>query len=252
MAVLLRAGMRPPAAVYPAAMRASGDLRRRRLHLAHTRADLLAHGQHTNSQYKRPASGKTLAYTANRAGGAERFAAPAVHKSLDVDRARITPYDARLRAVDLTLLNTAEHHDAHTLDLLQTVPGIGKLLSLVLLYDLHAIDRLPRGQDVVSSCRLVQCATAAAGNRVGRAGTKIGHAPRTGAFAEAAVVFLRAHPPAQHSLARLETRHGQGHALPVRAPQLARAVYDRLKRHVVFAREQFFRREWRGAEAPSA
>ena len=159
-----------------------------------------------------------------------------------MDLARSTPYDARLRAVDLTLLNTAKHHDANTLDLLQTVPGIGKLLSLVLLSELHDIDRFPRGQDVVSSCRLVQCATAAAGNRVGSAGTKIGHAPRTGAFAEAAVLFLRDHPPAQHYLARLETRHGQGHALPVLAHQLARAVYDRLKRHVVFAREQFFQR----------
>ncbi len=50
IAVLLRGGMRPQAYVYPAQMRATRDLLRRRMHLAHKRAELLAHVPHTNSQ----------------------------------------------------------------------------------------------------------------------------------------------------------------------------------------------------------
>jgi transposase len=49
--------------------------------------------------------------------------------------------------------------------LLQTVPGIGKMLSLVLLDEIHQIDRFPRVQDFVSSCRLVKCARESAGKR---------------------------------------------------------------------------------------
>jgi transposase len=82
------------------------------------------------------------------------------------------------------------------------VPGIGTILRLVLLYDIHTIDRFPRVQDCVSSCRLVKCAKASAGKRYGTAGAKIGHASLKWAFSQAAVLFLRTNPAGQKSLAR--------------------------------------------------
>jgi len=88
-AVLLRGGMRPQAYVYPAAMRATRDLLRRRLHLTRQRAALLAHIQNTNSQYNLPEIGKKLAYKGHRDGVAERFPAPAAQKSVEVDLALI-------------------------------------------------------------------------------------------------------------------------------------------------------------------
>src|SRR5262249_49479109 len=130
MAALLRGGMLPQASVYPAQMRATRDLLRRRMHLAHKRAELPAHVPNTNSQYNLPAIGTKMAYKANREGVAERCADPAVQKSIAVDLALITSYDALLRDVELTIVKTARHHDANTLYLLQTVPGIGKMLSL--------------------------------------------------------------------------------------------------------------------------
>ncbi len=48
IAVLLRGGMVPQAYVYPAAMRATRDLLRRRMYLARKRAELLTHVQNTN------------------------------------------------------------------------------------------------------------------------------------------------------------------------------------------------------------
>jgi transposase len=85
VAVLLRGGMLPQAYVYPAEMRATRDLLRRRIHLMRKRAELLTHVQQTNSQYNLPEIGKKIAYTTNRTGVAERFADPAVHKSIEVD-----------------------------------------------------------------------------------------------------------------------------------------------------------------------
>src|SRR5919108_876793 len=71
IAALLRGGMLPQAYVYPAEMRATRDLLRRRMHLMRKRAELLAHVHNTKSQYNLPEIGKKIAYKANRAGVAE-------------------------------------------------------------------------------------------------------------------------------------------------------------------------------------
>ena len=239
IAALLRGGLLPQAYVYPAEMRATRDLLRRRMHLARKRGELLAHVQHTNSQYNLPAIGKKIAYKANRAGVAERFADPAVQKSIEVDLALITYYDELLRDVELSIVKTAKHHDANTLYLLQTVPGIGKILSLVLLYEIHDIARFPRVQDFASYCRLIKCARESAGKRSGTSGAKIGNAHLKWAFSEAAVLFLRDNPAAQKFLSRFEHKHGKGKALTILAHKLARAVYYMLKRQTAFHLQQF-------------
>jgi transposase len=239
IAVLLRGGMLPQAYVYPAAMRATRDLLRRRMHLMRTRAELLTHVQQTHCQYHLPDIGKKIAYKTNRAGVAERFAAPAVPKSIEVDLALIDDYDQLLRDLELAIVTMAKQHDGTTLYVLQTVPGIGKILSLVLVYEMHDIARFPRVQACVSYGRVVKCAKESAGKRYGTSGTKIGHAYLKWAFSEAAVLFLRNHPAGQKDLARLENKHGKSKALTVLAHKLARAVYDMLKRRTAFDINQF-------------
>jgi transposase len=239
IAVLLRGGMLPQAYVYPAEMRATRDLLRRRMHLMRKRAELLAHIQNTNSQYNLPEIGKKLAYKGNRDGVAERFLDPAVQKSVEVDLALIDHYDRLLRDVELTIVQTAKQHNAQALYRLQSVPGIGKILSLVLLYEIHDITRFPRVQDFVSYCRLVKCAKESAGKRYGTSGKKIGNAYLKWAFSEAAVLFLRNNPQGQKFLARLEKKHGQGKALTILAHKLARAVYYMLTRDTVFEMDLF-------------
>jgi transposase len=239
IAVLLRGGMLPQAYVYPAEMRATRDLLRRRMYLTRKRAELLTHIQNTNSQYNLPEIGKKLAYKANRTGVSERFPEPAVQKSMEVDLTLIGYYDHLLNDVELHIVRAAKQHDAQPLYLLQTVPGIGKILSLVLLYEIHTIGRFPRVQDFISYCRLVKCAKQSAGKRYGTSGTKIGHAYLKWAFSEATVLFLRENPAGQKYLTRLEKKHGQGKALTVLAQKLARAVYYMLTRQTAFDRQKF-------------
>jgi transposase len=116
-------------------------------------------------------------------------------------------------------LKTAKQHDANTLYLLQTVRGIGNILSLVLLYEIHHIDRFPRVQDFASYCRLVKCAKESGGKCSGTSGSKIGNAHLKWAFSEAAVLFLRDNTAGQKVLARLEKKHGKGKALTILAHQ---------------------------------
>ena len=99
---------------------------------------------------------------------------------------------------------------------------------------MHDLDRFPPVQEVASYCRLVQCAKAAAGNRLGTSGKTIGNAHLNWAFAEAATLFLRNNPAGQKYLARLENKHDKGNALTILAHKLARAVYDMLKRQMAF------------------
>jgi transposase len=241
IAVLLRGGMIPQAYVYPAEMRATRDLLRRRMSLTRKRAELLTHVQNTNSQYNLPAIGKKIAYKANRDGVAERFPDPTVQKSIDVDLTLIGHYDELLRDLELDLVTAAKQHGANALYLLRTVPGIGKILSLVLLYEIHDIQRFPRVQDFVSYCRLVKCAKESAGKRYGTSGAKIGNAYLKWAFSEAAVLFLRNNPAGQKYLARLVKKHGKGKALTVLAHKLARAVYYMLKRRMAFDLDKFLK-----------
>jgi transposase len=89
IAVLLRGGMLPQAYAYPATMRATRDLLRRRLHLVRQRAERLTHIRQTNSQYNLPALGKSLKSKAQREEVAQRFVDPAVQKNINIDLALI-------------------------------------------------------------------------------------------------------------------------------------------------------------------
>jgi transposase len=204
------------------------------------RSELLAHVQNTNSQYNLPEIGKKIAYKANRNGVAERFNDPAVQKNIEVDLGLITYYDALLTDLERSIVTTAKQHDAHTFYRLRSIPGVGKILALVMLYEIHDIHRFPSVQDFVSYCRLVKCARESAGKRYGTSGKKIGNAHLKWAFSEAAVLFLRNNPSGQQHPARLENKHGKGKALTVLAHKLARAVYDMLKRDTVFDMDKFF------------
>jgi transposase len=252
LAALLRGGMRPQASGYPAAMRAPRDLLRRRTHLMRQRAELLAHVQMTNSPYNLPEIGKKIAYKANRDGVAERFAEAGVQKTIEVDLVLITQYDERLKDLELSLLKTAQPHDANTRYLLQTVPGMGKMLSLVLRPEIPRSDRCPSVQAFASDARLGKWSTEAGGKRVGPSGKKIGTAPLKGAFSDAATLFWRRNPPGQNRLARLEQKHDQGKALSILAHQLGRAVYCLRKRKVACEMEIFLQTAGSRAGEPGA
>jgi transposase len=146
IAVRLRGGMLSQAYVYPAKRRATRDLLRRRMHLVRQRAAWLPHLQQTNSQYHLPEIGKTLAYTANQAGVTERFPEPAVQNSMALDLTLIDAYDRLVTDLELELVSTAKAHEAQTFDRLRSIPGVRKILALVLLYEIPDITRFPQSR----------------------------------------------------------------------------------------------------------
>ncbi len=239
IASLLRGGTLPKAYVYPPEMRATRDLLRRRLHLVRRRGNLLAHIQNTHHQYNLPVPPAKIAYKGNREGVAEAFTDPDARKSMEVDFELTRHYDDVIRDLQLHLERRVKQQNSQAYYRLRSVPGIGKVLALTILYEIHDIGRFPRVQDFLSYARLVKCEHSSAGKKLGSGGAKSGNVQLKWAFSEAAVLFLRNNPEGQKHLRRVAGRHGKAKALSILAAKLGRAVYLMLSKDRAFEMKRF-------------
>jgi transposase len=240
IAAMLRGGMFPLAYAYPQAMRSTRDLLRRRMYLMHHRSELLAHIQNTRTQYNLPAFQVRIASRANRADLAEHFQEPMVRAAIQADIQVLDTLHQVLLNIERTVLDQCRHHDPVNLQLIRTVPGIGKVLSLLILYEIQDVSRFPKVANFISYARLVKCPHESAGKKSGSPNSKIGNPHLKWAFSEAAVLFLRDHNPAQLYHQKLVSRYGKAKALSIIAQKLGRTVYFMLKRKEVFDPQRFF------------
>jgi transposase len=159
IAVLLRGGMMPMVYVYPAKMRATRDLMRRRNHLMRKRSELYAHIQNTNSQYNLPDSFGPISKHQNRNG-------------IAVDIEMIRTYDGILSQLEKSIIKLANNHDPVFYALLQTIHGVGKIIALIILYEIENIRRFASVQDFASYSLLVKCAKESNGKNAAPAAVK--------------------------------------------------------------------------------
>jgi transposase len=212
------------------------------MYLVHKRAELITHLEILNAQNNLPPFGKKLAYAANRAALniPERFRDPSVQLSATLDLALIDKLDELIAQVELYLTRTAKVDDVQTYHRLRTIPGVGPILALVLLYEMHQVDRFERVGQFLSYARLVRCAHESAGKKVGAGGKKIGNAHLRWAFAEAVCLFLRGSERARQWKQRQEKKHGSAKVLGILAARLARAVYHLLRKREAFDEDRFW------------
>ena len=239
IASLLRGGLIPQAYVYPCKMRSTRDLMRRRNHFMRKRAELLAHIQNTASQYNLQVPLGRIADPKNREGLIDRFDDPAVQMSVAANLNMIDTYDKVLAALEQDIIKSAKEHDPTSYALLKSIPGVGRIIALNLLYEIEDINRFPRVQDFASYCRLVKCAKESNGKKYGTAGKKIGNAHLRWAFSEAAQLFLKSNEPGKKYLQKITNKHGKGKALSILAHKLGRAVYFMLKNRQGFDMNRF-------------
>jgi transposase len=251
IARLLKGGNFPLAYVYPKGMRETRDLLRRRTYLVRQRAALFTHLQILNGQYNLPPFPKKLSFAANRAelNIAERFAGASVQKSAAVDLAVIDALDEQIGALELYLVRTAKVDGVQTYQRLQTIPGVGKVLALVLLYEIHDISRFGGEGPFLSYARLVRCAHESAGKPSGSGGKKIGNAHLRWAFAEAACLFLRGSERARRWKEKQLRKRSEGRVLGILAARPARAVYHLRRKREAFDEARFWAGQAAGAAA---
>jgi transposase len=239
IARLMRGGTFPLSYVYPREMRTTRDLVRRRMFLVRRRSELLAHVQLTNQQYNHDPFEKMLQYASNR-DVLDRFEQPSVRLSVEADLKTVDHYDKLLTQLEKDLVRQATLHDPRVCRLLRTIPGIGKILSLVLLYEIHTIDRFPTIGDFLSYARLVTPKQTSDGKITGHGGAKIGNVRLKWAFLESVLWMLRYSDDAKAFLKRKEKKYGKCRAMTMLARKIARAVYQMLKHKEPFDAVKFF------------
>lgn len=241
IAMLLRSGMFPQAYVYPKAYRATRDLLRRRMHLMRKRAELLSHIENTRHQYNLPSFEKSMSYKRNRKDLAKHFTAmdQSMQLSMAMNSKLIDLYDDLLRESELHLTHHAKAHEPQAYYLLRTIPGVGEILALVMLYEIQTIGRFAKVGNFLSYSRLVKATKESAGKRTGYGGSKIGNRYLKWAFSEAAVLMLRKQPNVKAYKQELEFKHGKAKSLSMLAQRLGRTVYHMLKHNLAFDLNKF-------------
>jgi transposase len=240
IAALIKGGNFPLAYAYPAEMRATRDLLRRRMYLSHKCSELGTHIQNTNTQYNLPAFGKKITRRSNRDGVAEHFEDPVVRKSIEVDLAAIDALSGILKKLEWYIEKTARLHDYHTLYLLRSIQGVGQILALVILYEIHDISRFPTVQKFSSYAMLVRPVKESNGKWAGHSNKKIGNHHLKWAIKEAVILMIRDSEQAKAYIAKMERKYNKGKALGLLTQKLGRAIYFMLKNKEPFNMQKFF------------
>jgi transposase len=240
LAALLRGGLFPMGYVYPRAKRQTRDLLRRRSFFVRQRAQLIAHIVNTHTQFNLPALSKKLTYAANRPPDlVDRFADPSTKLAVTADLGLIDGYDQQIAELERHLIRHAKVDDPVTFGLLRTVPGIGPILGLTLLYEINDIKRFPEPGNFLSYSRLVRCPHASAGKKTGSGPKKVGNAHLKWAFSEAACLMLRSCLPVKAWMQRQERKKGKRKALSILEAKIGRCVYHLWRKQVPFDLKRF-------------
>ena len=239
IAKLIRGGNFPLAYVYPKEMRATRDLLRRRTKMVKQGGNLKAHTTNTTSQYNLPSIKVNLKNKEAREQVRSAFPDPIVQKNMDLNMALLECYAKELSKIEWFLEQQAKQHNPIHLYLLKSISGVGRILSLTIIYEIGDINRFPSVQNFASYARLVKCKAESAGKTYGTSGNKIGNAHLKWAFSEAAVLYLRGNDKDQKYLQTLQKRMSKAKALSVLAHKLGRCVYFMMKNNTVFDENKF-------------
>lgn len=242
IAGLLRANLFPQAYAYPTQMRATRDLLRRRCSLVQQRTKLFQHIQISNHQYNLPAFDAPLSRASSRENDTivSRFEHPSTQLSIRADLELIDVLDEQIRKMEDHLVKHAKVHQQKAYELLQSIPGVGKVLGLVILYEVETIERFGHVGEFLSYARLVRPCQESAGKITGQGNAKIGNAHLRWAIGEAALYLLRDRELAKKWRQRVEAKKGTSIMLSILAARLGRAIYQMLRRGEEFNERKFF------------
>jgi transposase len=240
IAHLLRSNLFPLAYAYPKEMRTTRDLLRRRHMLVRLRAGLYRHLQ--IYMYQQGIENFPSRVTHEKK---ERKALVSLMKSrdaaytMDIDVNLVDYVDQQLPKLEYHILKQAKSHDYHSLMLLQSIKGVGDILGLTILYEMHTVERFQTAQQFSSYCRVVKLDWESAHKKGISKNQKIGNPWLRWAFGELAVTSLRFNPEIVAYHEKLQRRFSKSKAFTILAHKFAIAVYYMLKNKEVFDVNKF-------------
>jgi transposase len=238
LAHLLRTNLIPPSYVYPRERRPMRGLLRQRMSYVWERSTLLGHlqmNQQSEGYDPVPKGGHNRDVWEERI--LSQYTDPLHRLAVKCDMDLIRCYDYRIELIDQRLAELARKVHGRDFALIKTVPGIGRVLALTILFEVDRIDRFPTVKDFCSYSRLVKGSVASAGKVKGLCGGKMGNAYLRWAFGQAAVICKRNHPLLTPYADLLVSKHGKFKGNAILANKLGRAVYFMLQKGTAFDAE---------------
>jgi transposase len=239
LAHLLRLGILPEGYIYPKEERPIRDLLRKRSHLVRLRTSLILSLQGIiQRNCACSMSGNNIKrirknHVAPLLSGQEDL-----ELSGSVSKEAIDFLTQRIRRIESFI--EAKVKLKQQFVYLNTICGIGKILSLTIMLETGSIDRFPTVGDYVSYCRKVPSTWTSNGKTKGKGNKKNGNKYLAWAFSEAAEFARRYDPNARAYYQRKAARTNVIVARSALAHKLARAAYYVMRDRVPFDPEKLF------------
>ena len=158
---------------------------------------------------------------------------------MDCDLDLVDSLDKMIYKVEKQVLAQAKHHDRNVLSILMTVPGLGEMLAMTILYEIHTIERFKSASAFSSYSRLIKVERESAGKKTKDGNNKIGNPHLKWAFSEIILVAQRWSEPINRYYEKLKSKQGPGKAKSVIAHKFGVAAYQMLKNGQAFDEKRF-------------
>jgi len=240
IADLLRSNLFPLAYDYPREMRSTRDLLRRRHFFVWRRASTYSHlqvicMQHGIIELER----KIVKDKQGRNDLPKLFADKELQLLISSDLKFIEFLDPVIAQLERHIRGKARYHNHLDYQILRSIPGVGEILSLIILYETHDINRFKSVQRYSSYCGVVKCTRSSNGKTIGAKNTKIRNPYLKWAFGEIILKAQVSEPKIGKLYERLKSKYGLGRAKSIIAHRFAVATYFMLKNKQIFDVERF-------------
>jgi transposase len=242
LARLLRLNAVPEGYIYPKDRRPIRDLLRKRTRLVFLRAKTYGNVRRTLLQQGIYGYTQSEIKTLRMDEIADKLDHPVIQLSCQMEKERIELLSRQIRDLESFLLSTVAAEPSF--ELLQTIPGVGKILGLTIYYEMGDVRRFENAKHFCSYARVVPGIAQSGGTTKRGRGSKQGNGYLKWAFCQAAGLAIRYDGPVRKfrdkHLARRRSKSRKLISLSIVAHKLATAAYYVLKDQVPFRKELMF------------
>ncbi len=245
IANLMRTNFFPLAFPYPKEDRHVRDLLRRRHFFVRQRTGLITHCKLTLYQeniieygssavFKNQLKSKTLI---------ESIDSPMVKLNLETNIKMIVSLNMTIAFLEKSIKEAVKKDKAKQYVLLQTIPGVGELIALIIIYETYDIKRFKSHQKYASYCRVVMPQRMSNGIKKKGGNPKMGNPYLKWAFGQILHNARMCNEAIDAFYRRLERKHGTKKARAIMAHKFNTAVYYMLKNETEFDLNKFLNRK---------
>jgi transposase len=240
LAHMLRLGILPEGYIYPKQQRDVRDLLRRRLLYVQNRTSHILSFQSmvTRNLGIRISNNGVKQMTQEKAR--EMFMSPSLKFAAEKSIAAIGFLDATIKQIEKEILSRIKLRKEF--ELLQTIPGIGKILALTIMLEVGDINRFEKVGNYSSYCRCVNSRRMSNGKKKGENNRKNGNKYLSWAYVEAANFAIRYCPEARRFHQRKKAERNGIVAIKALSNKIARASYYIMRDQVAFHEERLFKK----------